>query len=151
MATMKPYILDDAATVEYQRLDLMSKILDPWTRDYLRSLGVGPGWNCLELGPGNGSITEWLCAAVGSTGGPCCVRPGPASMVSMAWSGALASAVAVDVPAHRGQWSIAEEHLATAQNAATAVRSTQIAGAVAWHAVELAGARDDHARELKTV
>ena len=111
MATMKPYILDDAATVEYQRLDLMSKILDPWTRDYLRTLGVGPGWNCLELGPGNGSITEWLCAAVGSTCGPCCVRPGPASMVSKAWSRALASAVAVDVPAHRGQWSIAEEHL----------------------------------------
>jgi hypothetical protein len=26
---MKPYILDDASTLEYQRLDLMSKILDP--------------------------------------------------------------------------------------------------------------------------
>ena len=25
---MKPYILDDASDVEYQRLDLMSKILD---------------------------------------------------------------------------------------------------------------------------
>ena len=70
---------------------------------------------------------------------------------SEAWSSALASAVAVDVPAHRGQWSIAEEHLATAQYAAAAVRSAQIAGAVAWHAVELAGAQDDHARVLKTV
>jgi SAM-dependent methyltransferase len=68
MTTLKPYILDDAATVEYQRLDLMSKILDPWTRGYLRSLGVGPGWNCLELGSGNGSVTEWLCDTVGSTG-----------------------------------------------------------------------------------
>ena len=29
MNTLQPYILDDAATAEYQRLDLMSKILDP--------------------------------------------------------------------------------------------------------------------------
>jgi SAM-dependent methyltransferase len=65
---MRPYILDDAATLEYQRLDLMSKILDPWTRGYLAGLGVGQGWRCLELGGGNGSITEWLCAAVGPSG-----------------------------------------------------------------------------------
>ena len=58
---MKPYILDDASTSEYQRLDLMSKILDPWTRGYLGALGVGQGWQCLELGGGNGSIAEWLC------------------------------------------------------------------------------------------
>jgi hypothetical protein len=35
--------LDDAAAVEYQRLDLMSKILDPWTRGYLTMLSVGKG------------------------------------------------------------------------------------------------------------
>jgi hypothetical protein len=40
---MKPYILDDASALEYQRLDLMSKILDPWTRGYLAALGVGRG------------------------------------------------------------------------------------------------------------
>jgi SAM-dependent methyltransferase len=69
--TMKPmqsYILDNAATVEYQRLDLMSKILDPWTRGYLGAIGVGPGWQCLELGSGNGSIAEWLCGTVGPSG-----------------------------------------------------------------------------------
>jgi hypothetical protein len=43
MATMRPYILDDAATVEYQRLDVMSKILDPWTRGYVTALGVSEG------------------------------------------------------------------------------------------------------------
>ena len=46
---MKPYILDDASTLEYQRLDLMSKILDPWTLGYLSALGVSQGWQCLEL------------------------------------------------------------------------------------------------------
>ena len=65
---MKPYILDDASAIEYQRLDLMSKILDPWTRGYLTALGVGKGWHCLELGGGNGSITEWLASEVGATG-----------------------------------------------------------------------------------
>jgi ubiquinone/menaquinone biosynthesis C-methylase UbiE len=68
MRPMRPYILDDAATLEYQRLDLMSKILDPWTQGYLAELGVGQGWQCLELGSGNGSIAEWLCAGVGSSG-----------------------------------------------------------------------------------
>jgi ubiquinone/menaquinone biosynthesis C-methylase UbiE len=65
---MKPYILDDASTLEYQRLDLMSKILDPWTRGYLTALGIGEGWQCLELGSGNGSIAEWLSATVGPRG-----------------------------------------------------------------------------------
>jgi ubiquinone/menaquinone biosynthesis C-methylase UbiE len=68
MTALRPYILDDAAALEYQRLDLMSKILDPWTRGYIHALGVGQGWNCLELGSGNGSIAEWLCAAVGPSG-----------------------------------------------------------------------------------
>jgi SAM-dependent methyltransferase len=68
MTPLRPYILDDAATVEYQRLDLMSKILDPWTRGYLEGVGVGPGWHCLEVGGGNGSVSEWLCEVVGSSG-----------------------------------------------------------------------------------
>lgn len=68
MTNLKPYILDNAATAEYQRLDLMSKILDPWTKGYLRTLGLGPGWRCLELGSGNGSVAEWLCAEVGPAG-----------------------------------------------------------------------------------
>jgi ubiquinone/menaquinone biosynthesis C-methylase UbiE len=65
---MKPYILDDASTLEYQRLDLMSKVLDPWTRKYLTALGVSQGWQCLELGSGNGSIAEWLCDTVSPSG-----------------------------------------------------------------------------------
>jgi ubiquinone/menaquinone biosynthesis C-methylase UbiE len=67
-SAVKPYILDDASAFEYKRLDLMSKILDPWTRGYLTTLGVGEGWHCLELGGGNGSIAEWLAANVGTSG-----------------------------------------------------------------------------------
>jgi ubiquinone/menaquinone biosynthesis C-methylase UbiE len=66
---LRSYILDDSATLEYQRLDLMSAILDPWTRGYVEGVGIRPGWHCLELGGGNGSIAEWLCDRVGPTGG----------------------------------------------------------------------------------
>ncbi len=68
MEAMHPYILDNNATAEYLRLDLMSKILDPGTRAHLAALGLREGWNVLELGGGNGSTTEWLCEKVGSTG-----------------------------------------------------------------------------------
>src|SRR3712207_8958042 len=50
------------------RSDLMSKILDPWTRGYLTALKVGEGWQCLELGGGNGSIAEWLSGTVNPSG-----------------------------------------------------------------------------------
>jgi ubiquinone/menaquinone biosynthesis C-methylase UbiE len=65
---MHPYIFDNSSTAEYQRLDLMSKTLDPQTRVHLTALGLRDGWNCLELGGGNGSITEWLCEKAGATG-----------------------------------------------------------------------------------
>jgi hypothetical protein len=35
---------------------------------HMDALGVGPGWSCLELGGGGGSITDWLCKRVGKTG-----------------------------------------------------------------------------------
>lgn len=46
----------------------MSKILDPWTRSSLVALGVRDGWHCLEVGGGNGSMTQWLCDKVGGSG-----------------------------------------------------------------------------------
>jgi hypothetical protein len=46
---MKPYILDDTSALEYKRLDLMSKILDPWTRGYLTTLGSARAGSALSL------------------------------------------------------------------------------------------------------
>src|SRR5262249_34886433 len=34
----------------------------------LRAVGVGPGWRCLTVGSGGGSITAWLCRQVGPSG-----------------------------------------------------------------------------------
>jgi hypothetical protein len=45
---MKPYINDNASALEYERLDLMSKILDPWTRGTLPRLGSAKAGNVLS-------------------------------------------------------------------------------------------------------
>src|SRR5262245_59809463 len=69
MSNLNSYIFDNSSTAEYERLDLMSKILDPRPQASLSALGLKEGWNCLELGGGNGSMTEWLCEQVGASGG----------------------------------------------------------------------------------
>lgn len=55
---------EDAA----RRLRAHERIYDPGTIRRLEALGVGPGWRCLEVGAGGGSITRWLCSKVGTTG-----------------------------------------------------------------------------------
>jgi hypothetical protein len=54
----------EAAEQERSRLGGLSALLDPVTTGTSRAIGVGPGWQCLEIGAGAGSIAEWLCSAV---------------------------------------------------------------------------------------
>jgi len=51
-----------------ERLAGMEATWDPGTRALLESLGVGPGWRCLEAGAGGGSIAAWLAERVGPDG-----------------------------------------------------------------------------------
>lgn len=53
---------------ERERLGLLESVLDPQTIRRLEALGVGEGWNCLEVGAGTGSIAKWLANRVGPTG-----------------------------------------------------------------------------------
>jgi SAM-dependent methyltransferase len=50
------------------RLRALEQCFDPATTRRLEATGVGPGWRCLEVGAGAGSITRWLCQRVGATG-----------------------------------------------------------------------------------
>lgn len=50
-----------------RRLQLLEQSYDPASTRRLAEL-VEPGWRCLEVGAGGGSITRWLCRAVGPTG-----------------------------------------------------------------------------------
>ena len=65
---MSTYRLPHDLAGEQQRLALMSALLDPIERVYIERLGVGPGWRCLELGSGNGSIAKILAELVGPSG-----------------------------------------------------------------------------------
>jgi tRNA A58 N-methylase Trm61 len=45
---------------ELRRLRLREQVMDPTTRRITAARGLGPGWRCLELGRGTGSIARWL-------------------------------------------------------------------------------------------
>jgi len=53
---------------EEQRLRLLESLRDSDTTRRMEEFGVGPGWNCLEVGAGSGSIALWLAERVGFTG-----------------------------------------------------------------------------------
>ena len=65
---MPGYILPHNLTGERDRLSLMSELLDPFERGHIQRLGLRPGWRCLEVGCGNGSIARWLAERVAPTG-----------------------------------------------------------------------------------
>jgi SAM-dependent methyltransferase len=53
---------------ELRRLRLIEQALDQESVARLQSTGIRPGWHCLELGAGAGSITQWLGNVVGDRG-----------------------------------------------------------------------------------
>jgi len=62
------YLLDNAWQHARARLSLLESRLDPGTIFHLNRLGIRPGWRCLVVGAGGGSITEWLCQQTGPEG-----------------------------------------------------------------------------------
>jgi SAM-dependent methyltransferase len=65
---MSEYVFDQAWEGERARLANLERWLDPGTTRHMDEIGVGPGWKCLEVGGGAGSITRWLSARVGDAG-----------------------------------------------------------------------------------
>lgn len=65
---MGTYQLPHNMIGERERLALMSTLLDPMERMHLQQLGVRPGWRCLEIGCGNGSVSRWLAEQVAPGG-----------------------------------------------------------------------------------
>jgi 2-polyprenyl-3-methyl-5-hydroxy-6-metoxy-1,4-benzoquinol methylase len=67
-AAMAQYVWQHDLKGERDRLRLMSDLLDPSSRFHLERIGVVAGWCCLEIGAGNGSLSQWLAQRVGPTG-----------------------------------------------------------------------------------
>lgn len=53
---------------ELERLRVIETVCDPASRRRLSGTGLRAGWRCLEVGPGAGSIMNWMGEMVGSTG-----------------------------------------------------------------------------------
>src|SRR5262249_16802113 len=62
---------------ERERLALLTRIADPITTRRLTELGVRPGWRCLEVAAGDGSVARWLASRGGPRGGVVAADPNP--------------------------------------------------------------------------
>ncbi|POM26066.1 Isochorismate synthase/isochorismate lyase [Actinomadura rubteroloni] len=66
--TASGYVFDNDGAHSADQLSLLAQTLDGITRDRLTRLGLAPGWSCLEVGAGNGTIAAWLADQVGPGG-----------------------------------------------------------------------------------
>jgi SAM-dependent methyltransferase len=62
------YLLDNGRKETAERFAALSALFDPTSTRHLERCGVGPGWRCLEVGAGGGSIATWLADRVGVSG-----------------------------------------------------------------------------------
>ena len=57
---------------ERRRLDALADLLDPFTFHQLKQIGIEPGWRCLEIGAGTGSVSQWIAKQLGGEGEVLC-------------------------------------------------------------------------------
>ena len=57
------YVLTQDFGSEQERLQLLEATADEVSIAAIRAAGFAPGWRCLEVGAGSGSIASWLAAA----------------------------------------------------------------------------------------
>jgi SAM-dependent methyltransferase len=62
------YVFDNASAQAASRFRALEAIFDAGSQRMLLQLGVKPGWSCLEVGAGGGSIAAWLSERVGRDG-----------------------------------------------------------------------------------
>ena len=62
------YAFGNSVTGQRDRLRALEAVLDGGTFRRLAECGVGPGWRCLEVGAGAGSVANWLADRVGLDG-----------------------------------------------------------------------------------
>jgi len=59
---------EETARREHERLRVLARWRDPTTIEGLRAVGIAPGWRCLEVGAGAGTISAWMAEVVGPAG-----------------------------------------------------------------------------------
>jgi SAM-dependent methyltransferase len=66
--TTRQYLLNTGSELGHMHMNYLERLLDPATTACLDEVGIEPGWRCLDLGAGGGSITRWLAERTGPTG-----------------------------------------------------------------------------------
>lgn len=59
--------VDTAARTEHERMTLMERLFDPYSVHHLERIGVAPGWRCLEVGAGGGSVARAMAERAGAS------------------------------------------------------------------------------------
>jgi len=72
MSAASTYLLDNASEKAGTRMDVLARLYDPTSRRVLESTGLAPGWRCLEVGGGGGSVARWMAERVGPAGSVLC-------------------------------------------------------------------------------
>jgi SAM-dependent methyltransferase len=67
-ATENRYAFEHAGQPASARFDALAGLFDDATQRHLKARGIGPGWRCLEVGAGGGSVARWMSEQVGPTG-----------------------------------------------------------------------------------
>ena len=62
------YLLDNAGSQARGRFAGLEACFDRLTEGHLAARGIRPGWRCLEIGAGTGSVARWLAREVGPDG-----------------------------------------------------------------------------------
>ncbi|MFJ5303830.1 class I SAM-dependent methyltransferase [Streptomyces sp. NPDC088350] len=83
---MSPYAFDNAATQTAGRFSVLESRYDIASRNALERTGIGPGWRCLEIGGGGGSLGDWLGERVGPEGAVTVTDIEPARAASRPWA-----------------------------------------------------------------
>jgi ubiquinone/menaquinone biosynthesis C-methylase UbiE len=68
MSASPHYLLDNASVHAAERMRILAALFDEGTQRGLERTGLAPGWQCLEIGGGGGSVAAWLAARVGAAG-----------------------------------------------------------------------------------
>ncbi|PYC80525.1 SAM-dependent methyltransferase [Streptomyces tateyamensis] len=64
-ATAAPgYAFAEAADLSEAQMRALSEAFDPFTTERLAGTGLAPGWRCLEIGAGGGTVANWLAPRV---------------------------------------------------------------------------------------
>jgi SAM-dependent methyltransferase len=62
------YLFDNARAQAPGRFGALEASFDVLTQRHLAARGLRPGWRCLEVGAGSGSVARWLAGQVGADG-----------------------------------------------------------------------------------